>query len=29
MLGVQGGYGITPMGWQPYAGFGWSFGYSF
>ncbi|MBO7263586.1 MAG: hypothetical protein J6U93_03575 [Alistipes sp.] len=29
MLGVQGGYGITPMGWQPYAGFGGSFGYSF
>ena len=21
-LGVQGGYGITPVGWQPYAGVG-------
>lgn len=29
MLGVQGGYGITPMGWQPYAGFGGSFGINF
>lgn len=29
MLGVQGGYGITPMGWQPYAGVGVSFGYNF
>ena len=29
MLGVQGGYGITPIGWQPYAGVGVSFGYSF
>ena len=28
-LGVQGGYGITPKGWQPYAGVGVSFGYSF
>ena len=28
-LGVQGGYGITPVGWQPYAGVGVSFGYSF
>lgn len=28
-VGVQGGYGITPMGWQPYAGVGFSFGYSF
>ena len=28
-LGVQGGYGITPKGWQPYAGAGVSFGYSF
>lgn len=28
-LGVQGGYGITPAGWQPYAGVGVSFGYSF
>lgn len=28
-IGVQGGYGITPMGWQPYAGVGFSFGYSF
>ena len=29
MLGVQGGYGITPMGWHPYAGVGVTFGYSF
>jgi hypothetical protein len=29
MLGVQGGYGITPIGWQPYAGVGVTFGYSF
>lgn len=29
MLGVQGGYGITPAGWQPYAGVGVSFGYNF
>lgn len=28
-LGVQGGYGITPVGWQPYAGVGVSFGYTF
>lgn len=28
-LGVQGGYGITPKGWQPYAGVGISFGYNF
>ena len=28
-LGVQGGYGITPEGWQPYAGVGVSFGYNF
>ena len=28
-LGVQGGYGITPKGWQPYAGVGVSFGYNF
>ena len=28
-LGVQGGYGITPVGWQPYAGVGVSFGYNF
>lgn len=28
-LGVQGGYGITPAGWQPYAGVGISFGYNF
>ena len=28
-LGVQGGYGFTPKGWQPYAGFGISFGYNF
>lgn len=28
-LGVQGGYGITPKGWQPYAGVGVTFGYSF
>lgn len=29
MLGVQGGYGITPMGWQPYAGVGVTFGINF
>lgn len=29
MLGVQGGYGITPMGWQPYAGLGVTFGINF
>lgn len=28
-LGVQGGYGITPQGYQPYAGIGVTFGYSF
>lgn len=28
-LGVQGGYGITPHGMQPYAGVGISFGYNF
>lgn len=28
-LGVQGGYGFTPKGWQPYVGVGVSFGYSF
>ena len=28
-VGVQGGYGFTPKGWQPYAGVGVSFGYSF
>lgn len=28
-IGVQGGYGFTPKGWQPYAGVGVSFGYSF
>jgi hypothetical protein len=28
-LGVQGGYGITPKGWQPYAGVGVTFGYNF
>ena len=28
-LGIQGGYGYTPKGWQPYAGVGVSFGYSF
>lgn len=28
-LGVQGGYGYTPRGWQPYAGVGVSFGYTF
>ena len=28
-LGVQGGYGFTPKGWQPYAGVGVSFGYTF
>ena len=29
MLGVQGGYGITPIGWQPYAGLGVTFGINF
>ena len=28
-LGVQAGYGMTPVGWQPYAGVGVSFGYNF
>lgn len=28
-LGVQGGYGITPHGMQPYAGVGVTFGYNF
>ena len=28
-IGVQGGYGITPKGFQPYIGLGFSFGYSF
>ena len=28
-LGVQAGYGITPVGSQPYAGVGISFGYNF
>lgn len=28
-LGVQGGYGYTPKGWQPYAGLGITFGYTF
>ena len=28
-LGIQGGYGITPIGYQPYAGVGVSFGYNF
>ena len=28
-LGVQGGYGITPHGMQPYAGVGISFGITF
>ena len=28
-FGVQGGYGITPMGWQPYAGLGVTFGINF
>lgn len=28
-LGVQGGYGFTPKGWQPYAGVGVTFGYTF
>lgn len=28
-LGVQSGYGITPMGWQPYAGLGVTFGINF
>lgn len=28
-VGVQGGYGFTPKGFQPYVGVGFSFGYSF
>ncbi len=28
-VGVQLGYGFTPAGWQPYAGVGGTFGYSF
>ena len=28
-VGVQGGYGFTPKGWQPYAGVGILFGYNF
>lgn len=28
-VGPQAGVGITPKGWQPYAGFGATFGYSF
>jgi hypothetical protein len=28
-VGVQGGYGITPHGMQPYAGVGVTFGYNF
>ena len=28
-VGVQGGYGYTPKGFQPYVGVGFSFGYSF
>jgi len=28
-VGVQLGYGFTPAGWQPYAGIGGTFGYSF
>lgn len=28
-VGVQGGYGYTPKGFQPYVGLGFSFGYSF
>lgn len=28
-VGPQAGFGITPRGWQPYAGFGATFGYSF
>lgn len=28
-LGIQGGYGITPKGWQPYAGVGISWGFNF
>ena len=28
-VGPQAGFGITPGGWQPYAGIGATFGYSF
>ena len=28
-IGPQAGFGITPEGWRPYAGFGATFGYSF
>lgn len=28
-VGVQGGYGYTPRGFQPYVGVGFSFGYNF
>lgn len=28
-VGVQGGYGYTPKGFQPYVGLGFSFGYNF
>ena len=28
-VGPQVGYGFTPQGWQPYAGLGITFGYSF
>jgi hypothetical protein len=28
-VGAQGGYGYTPRGFQPYVGFGFSFGYNF
>ena len=28
-VGQQMGFGITPKGWQPYAGGGFTFGYSF
>lgn len=28
-VGVQGGYGYTPKGFQPYVGVGFSFGYNF
>ena len=28
-VGAQAGFGITPSGWQPYAGIGGTFGYSF
>ena len=28
-IGPQVGYGFTPKGWQPYAGIGVTFGYTF